>query len=145
MKQKTKYVEIEGKKYRINKLDARTACYIATKLAFLLAGNFAGETDVNTETLQSALNGLNKSTFFELQNDCLRAVQYMRTIDGQEMPEAVLKADGTFTDSELEYNFYVVGRLTIEVLMFNVSNFFGEKGSQKLKNFPQPLTNTSGQ
>ena len=120
MAQKYKVIEINGKRYQVGKLDARTASYIAGKLAIILGGA-AG----NNSNLSAAVSSLKKEDFIAMQNDCLSVVNRLNVVNGAEVPEAILLADGRFTDPDMEYDFSAVLTLTVNVLMYNVSGFFG--------------------
>lgn len=123
MAQKYKIIEIAGKKYQVGRLDARTASYIAGKLALILGG--AVGKDGNSGNISAAVSALSKDDFIAMQNDCLAVVNRLNNVNGSEVPEAILLADGRFTDSDMEYDFATVLTLTINVLMHNVSGFFG--------------------
>lgn len=137
MKDRYKFIELDGQKYRIEKMPARTALYIGSQLAMALVGGARSsqekEQGVNSEAVQSALSSLSKETFFGILNDCLKTVNKITEVNGAQMPEPVLKADGSFVDPDMEYDISAVLRLTVDVLMFNVSNFFGGKGLSSLK------------
>lgn len=133
MKDRYKFIELDGQKYRIEKMSARTALYIGSQLAMVLMGGASKEQSINSEAVQSALSSLSKETFFGILNDCLKTVNKITEANGAQMPEPVLKTDGSFVDPDMEYDISAVLRLTVEVLMFNVSNFFGGKGLSNLK------------
>ena len=120
MAQKYKVIEVTGKKYQVGKLDARTASYIAGKLALILGGAAGNDSNIST-----AVSALKKDDFIAMQNDCLSVVNKLNNVNGSEIPEAILLADGRFTDPDMEYDFSTVLTLTINVLMYNVSGFFG--------------------
>lgn len=126
MKERYKTIEISGTKYRISKLPAMTACYIGTKLMLGMSGGKNGD-------ISSAMDHLTKQSFFEIQSECLHAVNKLTDVNGNVMPEAILRADGRFVDPDMEYDLATVFQLTVEVLMFNVSSFFGGKGLAELK------------
>lgn len=125
-KDRYKTVEVGGAKYRISKLPAMTACYIGTKLMLGMGG---GSGDIS-----AAVSSLTKPCFFEIQGECLRAVNKLTEANGSIMPEPLIRADGRFVDPDMEYDLPTVFQLTVEVLMFNVSGFFGGKGLAALKN-----------
>lgn len=130
LKQKTKDIEVGGKKYRLTKLDARTGSYIAAKLAILAAPMLAQGKAVDAASVSAAMPNLKREDFDELQTLLLQRVQKLNDVQGQLLPEPVLKADGAFVDEELAYNVANVMNLTVQSIMFNVGDFFAEAGFQ---------------
>ena len=122
---KTKIIELNGYKFKIKKLNAFTASYIAVQIGFSLAGGLINAGNTNkVDMLQKAISGIDKDKFIEIQKDCLSVVEILNNINGSEMPEALI----------LNNDFMTIILLTIEVVMFNVEGFFGEKGLQSLTN-----------
>ena len=120
LKQKTEIVKIGEKTFRLSKLNARDASYLALKLAAIVApGAAKGEVDI-----AQAVTKINRAEFDELQTMLLRTVSRMEQAGDVEMPVPIVKADGTFTDEELEYDIPTVFGLTIKAIMFNVGSFF---------------------
>lgn len=132
---KTKIIELNGYKFKIKKLNAFTASYIAVQIGFSLAGGLINVGNTNkVDMLQKAISGIDKDKFIEIQKDCLSAVEILNNINGSEMPEALILNNGSLSHKELENDFMTIILLTIEVVMFNVEGFFGEKGLQSLTN-----------
>lgn len=124
LKPKTKVVEVAGKPYQLTKMDARTASYVALKAAGVLAPSMG-----NTAAMVSALTGMSRKEFDELQTLLLRTVnRLIEAPNGQQMPEPVLTAKGDFVDEALAYDAAAVIKLTVEALIFNVGGFFNEAG-----------------
>ena len=110
-----KDMEISGRKYRIKKMDARMATYMAFQLKSFMPGtNEAGE------MIRGAQSGMGRREFFALQNDCLSACYHVEKAG--EIP--VLGNDGKFTNAELEQDAKTVILLTVHSLAFNVTDFF---------------------
>ncbi len=132
---KTKIIELNGYKFKIKKLNAFTASYIAVQIGFSLAGGLFSAGNVNkVDMLQKAISGMDKEKFIEIQKDCLSAVEIINDVNGSEMPEALVLNNGSLSHKELENDFITIMLLTIEVVMFNVEGFFGEKDLQSLTN-----------
>ena len=86
----------------------------------------------NSRKIKAAVK--NAQIFIEIQKDCLSVVEILNNINGSEMPEALILNNGSLSHKELENDFMTIILLTIEVVMFNVEGFFGEKGLQSLTN-----------
>ncbi len=127
---KTKVIEVSGKQYRLNKLDARSASYLAIKAASLFApALFAGEEIPNQlDGIGTALNNIPRAEFDEIQNMLLATVYRLNDIDGQQVPEPVIKSNGEFVDSDMNYDVTAVITLTAQAFAFNVGSFFNVPG-----------------
>lgn len=119
LKQKTEIVKIGEKTFRLSKLNARDASYLALKLAAIVAPGAASDVDI-----AQAVTKIGRVEFDELQTMLLRTVSRMEQAGDVEMPVPIIKADGTFTDEELEYDIPTVFGLTIKAITFNVGSFF---------------------
>lgn len=128
LKKKTETVTIDGKNYRLSKLNARDASYLAMKLAAIVApGAAGGDMDI-----ASAVTKISRQEFDEIQTLLLRTVSRLEKAGDAEMPVPVMKSDGTFTDEEMEYDVGLVFGLTIKAIMFNVGSFFQGGALQKI-------------
>lgn len=125
---KTKIVELEGVKYRLSKLDARSASYLAVKSAAIIAPAFAGEGDVGVEDVVKTLPHIPRKDFEEMQTMLLSVCAKLNDIEGQLLPEPILMADGSFVDDDMAYDVKTVISLTVNSLIFNVGSFFQEGG-----------------
>lgn len=115
----TKNVTIEGREYQVTKVDARTACWL-----FTFMGARSGEGAI--------LSGLGKCTrqeFDEVQALALSKVFFLDEQGGNTFPITVIAPDGSFTDKRLASDAEAVMRLTTESLLFNLSPFLVERGS----------------
>lgn len=100
---KTKIIELNGYKFKIKKLNAFTASYIAVQIGFSLAGGLFSAGNVNkVDMLQKAISGIDKDKFIEIQKDCLSAVEIINNVNGSEMPEALVLNNGSLSHKELE-------------------------------------------
>ena len=113
-----KDITIGGHDYRIKKMDARLASFVAFQLKSLIPkSNDAGE------MISGAQGGMSRKEFFSLQNDCLSVCYHMEKAG----EIAVLDGHGVFQNKELEGDAKTVVMLTIHSLAFNVTDFFDEE------------------
>ncbi len=127
LKEKTKDITINDEKYRLTRMDARTGSYVAAKVAMLLGPMLSGG-EATQADITKALPALNRRDFDELQTILLKTVQHLKVVQGDELPEPVVKANGDFVDSDLAYDVSTVIALTVHALMFNVGGFFAVAG-----------------
>lgn len=128
LKQKTKDIEVNGKKYRLTRMDARTGSYVAAKLA-LLCSPLLKDDQLDEEGLARMLPALSRREFDELQTILLKTVRQLVGAEGMESP--VVKGDGSFIDEALSYDVAAVINLTVQAAFFNVGDFFAEAGLLK--------------
>lgn len=129
LKQKTKDIEVNGKKYRLTRMDARTGSYVATKLAIIAAPLLKNKDDVKEEDLAAMLPALSRREFDELQTIILKTVRQLVGTDEMESP--IVKNNGVFVDDDLAYDVQSVINLTVQAAFFNVGDFFAEAGLMK--------------
>ena len=128
MKPKTKIIEVNEKKYKLSKLDARTGSYVAFKLAAVIAPALK---DGNVEQALGQVSKLPRSEFDEIQNYLLNTVTRIQEVNGEELPMPLLR-NGAFVDEELTYDVSAVMQITVQAAIFNVGDFFaGNVQSQK--------------
>lgn len=129
LKKKTEDIEVNGKKYRLQKMDARTGSYLAAKLAVFAVPLMNKEQKVNAEDFGKLLSAMDFKEFSELQNTVLRTVlKIVETPTGDELPEMLLDKFNEITDEELAYDTASLIQLTVRALIFNIGGFFGERG-----------------
>lgn len=109
----TKDVKVGEANYRLNKADARTACWL-----FAILGANAGN-----GTMLSALGKIPHADFDEVQAIALRLVQRIDYKDGSEFPMPIVGAGGAWADAALAANAGHVMKLTAETLSFNLAPF----------------------
>lgn len=131
LKQKTKDIEVNGKKYRLTRMDARTGSYVAAKLALLCAPLLKDSKDggVSEEALAQMLPALSRRDFDELQTIMLKTIRQL--IGPEEMASPIVKGNGDFVDEDLSYDVAAVINLTVQAVFFNVGDFFAEAGLLK--------------
>lgn len=127
-KPKEKIVEIKGQKYRLGKLDARSASYLAIKAAAALAPAVMGGGNLNAATLTTTLPNLPRKEFDEIQTMLLRTAMKLEDANGQLMPVPILREDGQFVDADMAYDVVTVMGLTVQAIIFNIGDFFGDAG-----------------
>ena len=120
MKPKTKIIEVNNKKYKLSKLDARTGSYVAFKLAAVIAPALK---DNNVEQALSQVSKLPRAEFDEMQTLLLQTVTEVKEVNGEELPMPLIR-NGAFIDEELNYDVSAVMQLTVQAAIFNVGDFF---------------------
>lgn len=132
LKQKTKVIEAGGVKYRLGKMDARSASYLAMKAAAVIAPALSNVKGMNKQdaitAAANALPSMPREEFDEIQTMLLRTVVKLVETNGVDMPVPVIKADGSFTDEDLCYDAPTVMQLSVQALMFNIGDFFQGAG-----------------
>lgn len=126
---KEKIVDVNGRKYRLTKMDARTGSYVAAKIALLCAPLLKGG-KVDEAAIGQMLPALNRRDFDELQTILLKTAQ---AVKGEGIYEPVCKADGSIIDDDLRYDVSTLIAITVNAIMFNVGGFFNEAGLMPAK------------
>jgi hypothetical protein len=122
MKRETqKDFEFEGRHWIINKFDAMTGSYVAYRLmAEVLPMGIAAKVGI---PMPMGGKIMSKTDFFELQRDCLMACA--ENLSAGHIP--VMNEEGNFGVVGLENDAKTVMILTIQVLTWNMADFFDEK------------------
>lgn len=132
LKQKTKVFEAGGVKYRLGKMDARSASYLAMKAAAVIAPALSTVKGMNKQdaitAAANALPSMPREEFDEIQTMLLRTVVKLVETNGVDMPVPVIKADGSFADEDLCYDAPTVMQLSVQALIFNIGDFFQGAG-----------------
>ncbi len=129
LKQKTKIIEVGGAKYRLSKMDARSASYMAMKAAAILAPTLTSGSALTVESAAKVLPTMSRAEFDEIQTMLLKTVCKLVETNAADMPMPIIKSDGGFVDEELAYDAATVMKLTVNALMFNIGDFFQGAGS----------------
>jgi hypothetical protein len=135
MKPLTKDVEIAGQRYQIGKFKARDGSWIlAQVLTKMLPAVIEGALSKQAgASLASNRSALSEDEFASLQGHALAVCR--RYENGVPMP--VFVRPETFAVKELEYDLVGVMSLTIQALLFNLTDFFeGDGLSQILAMLP---------
>lgn len=142
-----KDIEVNGRTFRLNNINARTGTFMLFKLMKIIAPMFKNIktdslkdidiSDLNLSELASSLFDLPENEFRYIQDNCLQVV-------GELLPageQKVLNKDGSWGVLNIEFDTGLVMNLTIQSLIFNVTGFFnGSPLSSILKglNISQP-------
>lgn len=161
MKPRTKEIEISDQKFRIGKLLPDVGSFI---LMQMIGAGFKRQmeaenhpapaaepaSDVPRETLPSddAVRGLAFSAFLDgldfkqfqfIQQQCLRVCARLEGSPhdpAAELPMPILMKDGRWAITEIRDDVTLVVRLTIETLVFNLSDFFEQGGLNQVEPAP---------
>lgn len=135
MRQKSKEVEVQGRKFRISALDAWTGSYLLFTVfeKMLPSGveqqvmsTIRGEGKDPEMVLPSGRTLMTKAEFFSFQRDCLSAVSEI--LPGRDAP--ILNANGSWGVQDVSVKLALI--LTVHALMFNIKDFFAEDGLKDL-------------
>lgn len=113
-----KQVEIMGRKFAIEKMNALKGSFVAFQiLTKTLPMGLAAKTGIS---LPTGNQNMNMTEFIELQTTLLSCVkEVLRGGDTN-----IIDSSGNFAVEELENNAPLLMRLTIESIIFNFSDFF---------------------
>jgi hypothetical protein len=156
MRETSKVVEIGDRKFQIGKFDALTGSYVIyTLLTQILPMGLGAKieglpTNSNSKPPEGDNNQsdmgflkdlkiplMSKETFVELQKDCLRVCSEIKPTGDIVAPMPVLMADGRWGVEDLQKDAPTVMALTIQVLGYNVQDFFG---GNALENFKESIS-----
>lgn len=115
-----KEFEFSNRKWVIGKFDAMTGSYIAYKLMGEMLPAF-----VKVPGIPSAPSGspvMSKTDFIDLQKECLRICSELLPAG----PAKVMNENGTWGVEGIENNAKLALTLTIQALMWNLTDFFDE-------------------
>ena len=133
--QKTKIVEVSGQRYLLRKMRPNVGSYILTRvLAAGLSAGIVAEGGVPSNSFLAAvftsfLRGLDFETFSFIQNNCLSVIGKLQDPgDGTEVPMPIVADSGVFADEAITSNLMIVMELTVQSLLFNLSDFFDGGG-----------------
>lgn len=128
-----KNIEVDERKFRIKKMDARTASYILfTKGLGLITPLFKNVkvdseedfkiSDLDLSAVSDVLNNISEKDFRFIQDNALQVVYEI--LDAGEAP--VLNKNGSWGVNDIEFNGALIMNLTIQSLYFNLKGFFPE-------------------
>ncbi|MBE1304568.1 hypothetical protein G4W71_11100 [Clostridium botulinum] len=127
-----KDIEINERKFRLNKMDARTGSYMLFNLMKILGPIFKNIKvdniedisldDINLTDLVSSIFNLPENEFRYIQDNCLKVVEELLPAG----PAKILDKYGNFGVMDIEFNTGLLMNLTIQSLVFNVKGFFEE-------------------
>ena len=141
---KTKTVTIKDQKYLVGKLPADVGAFITLRLlgAGIQAGELAtpdkpsskperqptGEEMVRAVAFGAFLRNLKFEEFQFVQRGCMRVVSWLGDPKSLGLPMPVMNDFGQWTYPELEEDLTLVMLLTMEVLVWNLEDFFAAGG-----------------
>lgn len=112
-------VPIKDKTYRLNKLDARSTCWLFAFLAEKSQDN----------AILSSLGRCTKLEFEEIQGMCLRNTFFIDYKEGNSFPTSVIDLKGSLIDSTLKEEPDALFNITAEFIMFNLKPFLVDRES----------------
>lgn len=125
-----KDIEINDRKFRLNKMDARTGSYMLFKLMKILTPIFKNVSeeslkdkkieDLNLTELAESLFELREEEFKYIQDNSLYVVDEILKAG----PQKVLNKSGEWGILNIEFDTALVMNLTVQSLVFNVQGFF---------------------
>jgi hypothetical protein len=143
-----KDIEVNGRTFRLNKMDARTGSFMIFKLTKILVPLFKDVKqeklddlkldDLNLTELANSLCDLPEKEFRYIQDNCLQVVKELLPAGAQK----VLDKYGKWGVLNIEFDTGLVMNLTVRSLAFNVQGFFsGSPLSSILKGLNISLPN----
>lgn len=128
-REKFKYIEAGGRRWKVCKLDATTAAYIGYKVLMqALPMGLEGMLGLPKMEKRQGLTLMNKQEFRELVMDCLNACYEIKEAGGQELPVRAVTDTGAYGVEGLDDDLGLLVLLLFNVLSFNLAGFFGGKG-----------------
>ena len=124
-----KDIEIQGRRWRIRKMDARTASYWLNKI-MLTSGSAKSQGEFSAAAAKM-LGGMSKADYADFQNDCLSVCFELQEMQGQIVPMPVLRIDGSWNVEGLDYDLQTVMELTMSGFVAGVSDDFFDEGGSK--------------
>lgn len=123
-----KIIELQGRKFKIEKIDALTGSYIAFTLAekFLPMGL---EGQAGLANMPQGRSLMSKQEFVDLQKDCLSVVSEILPAGARPL----LNENGSWGVMDISRDTRLVILLTVHALAFNIAGFFAGEGLTELK------------
>ena len=128
-----KDIEVEGRNFRLNKMNARTGSFMLFKLIKIITPIFKdlkldniedikdiSLDDLNLTEVMSSIFDLPEKEFRYIQDNCLMVIT--EKLPAGDAP--VLNKNGTFGVMNIEHDIALLMNLTVQSLFFNVSGFF---------------------
>jgi hypothetical protein len=150
LQEKLKTVELDGIEYQMGRLPADAGSFILMRLmgAGLTGGSLGkpledtpadvaavaptGEEMVRAVCFAAFMRGLSFEDLRFVQRQCMMVVARWELTAGQRVPMPVMSSTGQWAVAEVGENVGLVTRLMIEVLVFNLSDFFSGGGAGSL-------------
>lgn len=127
-----KDIEINDRKFRLNKLNARTGTFMLIKLTKTLAAVMSNIDidkldsddlsikDLNLTKVLEPIFDLSEEEFSYIQDNCLKTVEELLPAG----PQPILDNNGQWGVLNIEFDMALVMNLTLQSLWFNLQGFF---------------------
>lgn len=127
-----KDIEVNGRKFRLNKLNARTGTFMLIKLTKTLAAVMSNIDidkldsddlsikDLNLTKVLEPIFDLSEEEFSYIQDNCLKTVEELLPAGSQ----PILDNNGQWGVLNIEFDMALVMNLTLQSLWFNLQGFF---------------------
>jgi hypothetical protein len=120
-----KDVDLGGRKWRIGRFDAMTGSYI-TMLVLMQMLPMGMDEQIGVGSIGKGRSLMDKKTFFDVQADCLKICSELQQVGESVAPIPVMLDDGRWGVGGIEDDMPTILALTIQTLIFNISDFFQE-------------------
>ncbi|EHL08976.1 hypothetical protein HMPREF0322_00399 [Desulfitobacterium hafniense DP7] len=117
-RERYKVAEINGRQFRIGKFDAMLGSYIAFQVMGEILPMGLGK-KVGVEAPPGSPM-MSKQAFMEMQKDCLSVCEELLPAG----PTPVLNENGSYGVNDIEHDAPLVLNLTIQALIWNITDFF---------------------
>lgn len=137
-----KDVEVAGVRYRVEKMPAKTAAWIAMQVfTKILPSQIEQQLNI---VLPQNRGDMSEEDFSKFIDYCLLSAKRYEKVGQADVPMPILASKGVWAIHEMEHDFTAVIGLTVHVLAFNVAAFFNEGVLQELAKSLKdiPLFNT---
>lgn len=127
-----KDIEIDDRKFRLNKLNARTGTFMLLKITKILPPILENldfdklDTenlnlkDLNLTKILSPIFDMDEKEFTYIQDNCLKTVEELLPAG----PQPILNDNGQWGVINIEFDMALVMNLTLQSLWFNLQGFF---------------------
>ena len=129
IKEKYKDIEIDGRKFRINKFNAMTGTFMLMKMLGILlpmldkidldSVEIATLKDLNFTHIAKSLCDLEEKEFKYIQENCLKVVEEILPAG----PQQILNNYGVWGVQDIEFDMGLVHNLTVQSIWFNMQSF----------------------
>lgn len=133
--------EVNGRKYRINRMMADKGSFIRSLLVKQLVKvmESAGESDTPKENVEMTgeqmlsvlFTYLDEDAYKKVQTECLNVVDRYEKVGEEETAIPIMKG-GMFAIKEMKYDIDTVTELSMEALKANLAPFFTKNALRKL-------------
>lgn len=120
-----KDIDLGGRKWRVGRFDAMTGSYI-TMLVLMQMLPMGMDEQVGIGSVSKGRSLMDKKTFFDVQADCLKICSELQQVGDSVAPIPVMLDDGRWGVGGIEDDMPTILALTIQTLIFNISDFFQE-------------------